>query len=360
MPSAKRPAKVQRWVDLITALLRRGSPVSFETLSHEVPAYSNARQGHDARMRMFERDKDELRALGVPIDTAPDEEGNLTLYVLKSRTFYLPYVSVSPTGQPTGTPNRPRGPGYQGLPLLAFTPDQLAQVIRAARRVQQMRHPALAADADSALRKLAHDVSLAGDHGREVTLPSPAHEDAQVLEALDGAVRRRKLVTFRYHSIERDVTAERTVQPYGLLFISGAWYLVAHDPAVSAIRNFRVSRIGNPVVNQQRPQTSDFTVPADFDLWKRAESRRAWELGDDDAMTVTVRFDVSNAYAAAGADLGRPQKNGSRSFVVRRTEPFVRWLLSFGGAARPVSPAPVVAAWRELAAETAALYGSHR
>lgn len=360
MPSAKRPAKVQRWVDLITALLRRGSPVSFETLSHEVPAYSNARQAHDARMRMFERDKDELRALGVPIDTALDPDGNPTLYVLKSRTFYLPYVSVAPSGKPTGTPNRPRGPGYQSLPLLAFTPDQLALVIRAARRVQQMRHPALAADADSALRKLAHDVSLAGDHGREVTLPSPAHEDAQVLEALDTAVRRRKLVTFRYRSMERDVTADRTVHPYGLLFISGAWYLVAHDPDADAIRNFRVSRITNAVVNPLRSQTSDFSIPGDFDLWKRAESRRAWELGDDDALTVSVTFDASSAYAAAGAELGEHMPDGTRTFVVRRTEPFVRWLLSFGGAARPVSPKSVVAAWKELARQTAAVYGSAR
>lgn len=360
MPSAKRPAKVQRWVDLITALLRRGSPVSFDTLSHEVPAYSNPRQAHDARMRMFERDKDELRALGVPIDTALDPDGNPTLYLLKSRSFYLPYVSVSPSGKPSGTPNRPRGLGYQSLPLLAFTPDQLALVIRAARRVQQMRHPALAADADSALRKLAHDVSLAGDHGREVTLPSPAHENAQVLEALDTAVRRRKLVTFRYHSIERDVTADRTVHPYGLLFISGAWYLVAHDPDAGAIRNFRVSRIANAVVNPLRSQTSDFSVPADFDLWKRAESRRAWELGDDDAMTVIVKFDASSAYAAAGAELGEPRPDGSRTFVVRRTEPFVRWLLSFGGTARPMSPKPVVAAWQDLARQTAAVYGSLR
>jgi proteasome accessory factor B len=360
MPSAKRPAKVQRWVDLITALLRRGSPVSFETLSHEVPAYSNARQSQEARMRMFERDKDELRELGVPIDTAPDEDGNPSLYVLKSRTFYLPYVSVSPTGQPNATPRRPHGPGYQALPLLAFTPDQLAMVIRAARRVQQMRHPALAADADSALRKLAHDVSFAGDHGREVTLPLPAHEDAQVLEALDGAVRRRKQVTFRYHSMERDVTAERTVHPYGLLFISGAWYLVARDVEAGAIRNFRVSRIADPAVNPLRAQTSDFTVPGDFDLWKRAESRRAWELGDDDAITVTVRFDRSSAYAAAGAEVGEPLPDGSRAFAVRRTEPFVRWLLSFGGAARPLSPKPVVQAWRALAEQTAALYGSRR
>lgn len=357
MPSAKRPAKVQRWIDLITALLRRSSPVSFAALAAEVPAYSNPKQAKVARDRMFERDKDDLRALGVAIDNVPDDDGNLTCYILKTRNFYLPYVGVAPKGAPAPPPRRPKGPGYQGLPLLTFTPDQLSVVIRAARRVQQMRHPALAADASSALRKLAHDVSLIGDHGREITLPSATQASAQVLEILDSAVRRRKEVTFRYHSFGRDVTTERTALPYGLLFISGVWYLVAHDPSADAIRNFRVSRIENPAVNSRREQTADFTVPADFDLWKRAESRRAWELGDDDAITVTVRFDESSAYAVAGAELGAQQADGTRTFVVRRPEPFVRWLLSFGGAAHPVAPAPVVLAWKQLAQQTASLYG---
>lgn len=357
MPSAKRPAKVQRWIDLITALLRHASPISFDTLAHEVPAYSNERQGHAARMRMFERDKDELRLLGVPIEAVAGEDGQpSSAYLLKTRAFYLPYVSPSLDGLVHTQPNRPQGPGYQGLPVLAFAPDQLAMVARAAARVQQMRHAALAADAATAMRKLAFDVSFAEHGAREVQLSSFRATDAEVLDALDQGVRRRKHVTFDYRSIERDVLAERRVAPYGLLFISGLWYLLAHDEGADALRHFRVSRISNVRVNAARAQSPDFALPADFNLWAHAESRRAWELGDGDAITVRVRFDGSSAYAVAGAELGDPTADGCHDFVVRRPDAFVRWLLSFGGAARPVAPAAIVSAWISLARQTAAQY----
>ncbi|MDQ8155121.1 MAG: WYL domain-containing protein [Gemmatimonadota bacterium] len=357
MPSAKRPAKVQRWIDLITALLRHAAPISFDTLAHEVPAYSNENQGHAARMRMFERDKDELRLLGVPIESVEGDDGQpSSAYVLKTRSFYLPYVSPSPDGLVHTQPNRPQGPGYQGLPVLAFAPDQLAMVARAAARVQQMRHASLAADAATAMRKLSFDVSFAEHDAREVQLSAFRATDAQVLDALDHGVRRRKHVTFDYRSIERDVLAERQVSPYGLLFISGIWYLLAHDEAADALRHFRVSRISNVRVNSARAQSPDFSLPAGFDLWAHAESRRAWELGDGDATTVTVHFEATSAYAVAGAELGEPADDDCRTFVVRRPEAFVRWLLSFGGAARPLAPASIVSAWTALARQTAAQY----
>jgi predicted DNA-binding transcriptional regulator YafY len=352
----KRTPKVQRWVDLLAALLRRHTAVPFETLRNEIPGYSNPDVEPASIDRTFERDKDELRAFGVAIDTVQDIDGNKKLYLLKTRNFYLPYVGVGDWLRPP-VPDRPKGDGYQGLPLLTFTPDQLAMVVRAGRRVQQMGHAALAADAESALRKLAHDVSLVGDHGREITLPSVLQASAPVLELLDEAVRNRKIVTFEYHSIGRNAVESRSVHPYGLLFISNVWYLVAYDPAKDDIRQFRVSRINAPTMNRTRTQSPDFTVPSDFNLWKRAESRRAWELGDDDAITVHVDFALTSAYAIAGAELGAAGDGGVRTFVVRRPEPFVRWLLSFGGAARPVEPASIVEAWRELATRTMQLYG---
>jgi predicted DNA-binding transcriptional regulator YafY len=49
---------------------------------------------------MFERDKDELRAAGIPIETRTfrDAEGNdaVSGYHLSSRNFYLPYVRLLP------------------------------------------------------------------------------------------------------------------------------------------------------------------------------------------------------------------------------------------------------------------------
>lgn len=67
MPRAS--TKLQRWTDLLAALLRRRYPATFEELAPDIPAYSDSAKKHDALMRMFERDKDELRSFGIAIDT---------------------------------------------------------------------------------------------------------------------------------------------------------------------------------------------------------------------------------------------------------------------------------------------------
>src|SRR5690606_19080358 len=110
-------------------------------------------------MRMFERDKDDLRALGVPIESVLDDEGNLSRYRLASKQFYLPYLHLA-SEKPTAV-RRPRGPGYQGLPVLAFEPEELDAVARAARRVAALGDPALAHEARVAMRKLGHDLPIA-------------------------------------------------------------------------------------------------------------------------------------------------------------------------------------------------------
>src|SRR5690242_3117055 len=66
-------AKVQRWIDLLAALLVRRYPASFEELARDVPAYDASGKSSAAVMRMYERDKDELRAFGVPIETVTVE-----------------------------------------------------------------------------------------------------------------------------------------------------------------------------------------------------------------------------------------------------------------------------------------------
>lgn len=64
-----RAPKVQRWTDLPAALLRRRFATEFRELAREVPAYADESQGDAERMRMFERDTDELRCFGVPIES---------------------------------------------------------------------------------------------------------------------------------------------------------------------------------------------------------------------------------------------------------------------------------------------------
>src|SRR3954462_6839687 len=82
--------KMLRWIDLLAALLRRRFPVTFEELTKEVMAYLVISPNKVALRRTFERDKDELRAFGIPIETVPDSNGEPLGYRLRPSTFTCP------------------------------------------------------------------------------------------------------------------------------------------------------------------------------------------------------------------------------------------------------------------------------
>jgi len=351
MPSAN---KLQRWTDLLAALLRRSGAVEFDTLRREVPAYADESRSRDALMRMFERDKDELRSFGVPIESVKDDDGNLSRYRLGSRQFYLPYLQlVADAGRP---PRRPRGPGYQGLTVLAFEPDELDAVARAAHRVAKLGDGALAHEAMTALRKLGHDLPIPRDGGELIQLEQVA--DADTLEQIADAVRRRKRIRFAYRSMHRDEESARHVEPYGLAFITGHWYVIGRDVDADARRQFRASRIRDLVVNDAKAQTVDFAVPEDFDLAAHARSRQAWELGDAEPEEVVVRFRVESGVTRPAMQLGEAVAGDAtaRLFRVRRPETFALWLLGFAGDAMVVSPPTMTARLHALVDETRARY----
>src|SRR5688500_19628514 len=96
-PPADRPRtnseqKLQRWVDLLAALLIRQRYAPFDELAKDIPGYAAANAQRDSVMRTFERDKDELRRFGVPIETVKDGEGETLGYRLDRKAFYLPYL----------------------------------------------------------------------------------------------------------------------------------------------------------------------------------------------------------------------------------------------------------------------------
>jgi proteasome accessory factor B len=364
----RRPVeKLQRWLDLLAALLARRFRATFEELAREVPAYREALEGGDTAdsvKRTFERDKDELRASGVAIETLNDDDGAAVYYQLRHREFYLPYLALTTAHQPP--PRRARRDGHDRLPEVAFEPDELAAIASAAARAQQLGDPSLAQTAASARRKLSMDLDI-GVPDEEVVelvppLPSRGGHDEAVFEAVSDAVTRRKELSFRYRSMERDETTPHRVQPWGLFYLGSAWYLVAHDLDRAALRNFRLSRMSQARVSKARQHSADFEVPEDFDLRQHAQSAESWELGDADAVEVVVRFSGASGYVEAAQRLGVAVDGApdERRFRVRRPEVFARWLLTFAGDAVPVSPPEFVEQFRGLVRETLALYEGDR
>ena len=223
-------AKLQRWVDLLAALLRRHAPASLEELKRDVPEYFG-KSDLAALRRMFERDKVELREFGIPIVTVKDEAGEVIGYRLRREAFYLPYLSLIQDARPKTRPRRVDRYGYRSLPELAFEADELDAVVEAARRMQQLGDPTLAELARSAMRKLAFDLPVDAGVREEVVMfasaaPPPA---ADILQALDDALRQRKRVTIAYHTFGSDTRRAREVSPFGLFFLGSHWYLAARE-----------------------------------------------------------------------------------------------------------------------------------
>ncbi len=352
-------SKLQRWVDLLAALLRRNAPAPLEELVQDVPGYLRIKQ-KPALRRAFERDKDELRSFGIPI-TTEDDAGEGQGYRLRRENFYLPYLSLlQASGQRKSATTRPRDAyGYRTLSQLAFEQDELDAIVAAAQRVRSLGDPNLAELAGSALRKLAFDLPLDSGVREEPTLilRQELRELAvDILELLDQAMRDRKRVTIEYHTMSSGRDSTRTVEPWGLFFLGSQWYLAAN--VGGTLKNFRVSRISSAEVNDKQPGTPDFDIPAGFDLRAHARSRQAWELGDASAVEAIVDFAGSSGATVAARRLGEPVEGSQtqRRFQVRRADPFLRWLLSFAGEAQPIAPAELVEQYTELSRRTLAVY----
>ena len=353
--------KVQRWIDLITALLARHYGASLNELRDIVPAYSSSNLA--TLRRMFERDKDELRALGVPIVSLGVDGDDESRYRVATGNFYLPYLEVA-GARGVSKPPRVDRFGYQALMECRLADGDMSTLADAAARVSRLGDPALTAEASYALRKLALDapVGMLTPTPGVTVLPAGSQADPAILSQLGDALQRRKQVSFSYYGIERDETERRTVLPYGLAYTSGHWYLHGQDTARGALRRFRVSRMREVVVNRKAPGTQDFEIPASFKLADQAVPVPPWSLGNEAVAVAEVQFKVKSGRVREARAMGttaRDRPDVSR-YEVRRREPFLRWLLSLSGDGVLIGPTDLVREFRGLIDRTIAAHGARQ
>lgn len=365
-----QPTKLQRWIDLVAYLAKRSFPVEKSDIWKNVPAYAGGLDGtaqqKAAVRRTFERDKDELRSMGVPIESVVRKTvfgGEEATYRL-APGFRLPVLRLIQGGdRPVGYEPAQGRHGRRGL-FFELAQEEAHAALRGLGELATLPAFPWAAAAKSALRKLAPDLEPAMPAGTPVLYaPDPeAAATAKFLDRLSGALRRRKQVNFKYQGMNRAGETDRRVRPYGLLFEHGRWYLLGHDEDRDDIRVFRVGRMSRVVANTKSPGKPDYQVPAGFRLqdWS---GRRAWEMGSirtapEDA---DVLFSFPRSAWAARNGLGELLETRSsgeqvRRFRVRNRNAFLRWLLSFFGEARIVAPADASEEFREMARSVSRLY----
>ena len=228
-------AKAERLLNLVLALLNSPRFRSAAWVREKVAGYGDA-PSEEAFFRTFERDKTELRDLGIPLQT-PDDG---------SDGYRIP-------------------PGEFSLPRLSFTPAETAALGLAARLWETT---ALAGPGSNAFRKI-RDASGADpeverrQHAATLLQPRVRTGDP-AFTPLYAAVRAGRAVSFDYRKHPGHAGEPRNVQPWGLVSFAGRWYLVGFDTDRQARRTFRLSRIVGRVRTVGRAGVS--TVPAGLDL----------------------------------------------------------------------------------------------
>lgn len=225
-------AKAERLLNLTMSLLSSRIPLPKQRIRHLVEAYRSV-DSDEAFDRMFERDKDDLRAMGIPLVTEEigvfeDEQG----YRIDRRDYDLPPIEL--------------------------TAQEMAVVGLASRA---WAHAAMAGPAATAWRKVA-----AGDEVSEdpfVGLEPHLGSGESAFEPLKDAVLMMATVRFDYARAGEGESRPRHVEPWYLTAWHGRWYLVGHDLDREAPRVFRLSRVTSTVTTTGEPATQ--SVPEDLD-----------------------------------------------------------------------------------------------
>jgi proteasome accessory factor B len=225
-------AKTERLVNLTMALLASRRYMKKSEIFHKVAGYSGSAE---TKERMFERDKDDLRNLGIEIEVASqdplfeDEAG----YRIKPESYRFPLKAISESEKS----------------ILAT---------------------ALALWESSGFEKVASEASrrlLSGNHIGESALPSviaPVELVEESLHEIAKALASRSSIEFQYQKQDSRNSENRRVCPMGLSTWHGAWYLVGEDLDRKDIRAFKLSRIVSQIsINKKREM---YEIPKDFSV----------------------------------------------------------------------------------------------
>jgi predicted DNA-binding transcriptional regulator YafY len=284
--------RLERLTNLVALLLNTQRPLTLDEIVMELEGYPSEPEN---RRQAFERDKRVLRDEGVPVETLYGTDGKAT-YKIDAKAYYLPDLDL--------------------------TDDELVAL-----------NLAVAAVHVEGGRGRAALWSL-GQGGGESAPPLAALPVIDALPALFDGTRRRAPVSFTYRG------NQRTLEPWGMFFRDGFWYVAGRDADRDEERVFRADRIQGSVTVGD---ANAFERPAGFDPQKIMPSQ-AFKMATAEPALVDVEIDAAYA-AVAVRDAGeetvlerRPDGGVTLRIAVANPDGFRSWLFGFLDHARVVGP----------------------
>ncbi|MDI5974210.1 WYL domain-containing protein [Streptomyces sp. SL13] len=302
-------AKAERLMNLALCLMNTRRPLSKRELRDSIEAYREISSA-DAFNRMFERDKDDLRELGLVIEIVDALDGDTGYVARRDR-------------------NR--------LPEIELDAEEAAALTLAARVWQQARLAGAASGALQKLRAAGVPFEEAGyadaESGHSVIEPRiPAHEPA--FEPLMLAARDRRPVSFDYRKANAARPEAREVEPWALECWRGHWYLAGFDRVRGAGRVFRLSRITGRVRTRVGRYTAE--VPDHVDVRQTVES---W-AGEGARGTARIRLRHGAGYPLRARALSAVAVDGGwDELEIPYGHGLDAWLVEFGPDALVLEPA---------------------
>jgi len=227
-------SKSERLLNLVIMLLVSRNYVTKERIRDVIEGYQGSED--EAFEKMFERDKAELRALGIPLELGyvdkffEDEQG----YRIARNAFELPELDLEP--------------------------DEVAVLGLAARVWQHAGLASVTSDALVKLRAAGYDVDR---DALDVLQPTVA-ADEPAFDTMWAMTISRTPVRFHYKRPADPEPTLRHLEPWGVVTSKERWYVIGHDRDRDQVRMFRLSRIEGDVVADGRP--GSFTVPEGTDI----------------------------------------------------------------------------------------------
>jgi proteasome accessory factor B len=288
--------KVERLVNLTIALLEARRPMSLDEIRRRTGYYDQA--DRESARRMFERDKDELRQLGVPVRTEFDPLSGEAGYVVDRRDYELPDVDLDR--------------------------DEMAALAVALRVTGR-------ADERLALSKLA--ARAPDPSGSPATVEARVSLETQAVDGVADAVVGRQPIRFDYQTAAGD-QAERTLDPYGVVLRRGTWYVVGRDHDRGALRSFRLDRVRGRVRPVGEPGA--YELPDTLDL----AGHVAGPVGDSVDAELAVTPAARWAAEARGGRVVRQLPDGRDVVALPGVDPWrlVPWVLGFGPDVEVLAP----------------------
>jgi len=276
---------IERILNLLAFLLTVGRPVTADEIRHTVQGYDQP--SDEAFRRTFERDKDLLRSLGVPLELRYTDLWQVELgYLVPSEAYTLD------------------DPG--------LTDEERSALLFAAQAVRF----------GGQATELAAIFKLGGASPSLTAGPIVADlgYDLELLGTLFGAVAERRITRFTYR--DRD----RSVRPYGLVHRFGHWYLVGPEVGDVTTKAFRVDRMAAPSIDDG---VGAFDRPGDFD-----PSRAVLDAqGAPTERSALIRFDNDVVGVALNRSrASRIVEEGDTTLVevpVSSVQGLVSWLIGF-------------------------------